>query len=147
MKVLWICNIMLPMVCEYLGREASNKEGWLTGLADTILKNQEENQIELAVAFPVGEPLEEQGFVVPVAGMEKGLTCYWFTEDTDHPEKYSCDLEIQIKKIVESWEPDVVHCFGTEFPHRLSGLWRSPILPVRHGPACGYRCRSCRPRR
>lgn len=120
MKVLWICNIMLPMVCEYLGREASNKEGWLTGLADTILKNQEENQIELAVAFPVKEPLEEQGFVVPVAGMEKGLTCYWFAEDTDHPEKYSCDLEIQIKKIVESWEPDVVHCFGTEFPHTLA---------------------------
>lgn len=122
MKVLWICNIMLPMVCEYLGREASNKEGWLTGLADTILKNQEENQIELAVAFPVKEPLEEQGFVVPVAGMEKGLTCYWFAEDTDHPEKYSCYLEIQIKKIVESWEPDVVHCFGTEFPHTLATI-------------------------
>ena len=47
MKVLWICNIMLPMVCEYLGRESSNKEGWLTGLADTIVKNQEENKIEL----------------------------------------------------------------------------------------------------
>ena len=122
MKVLWICNIMLPMVCEYLGRESSNKEGWLTGLADTILKNQEENRIELAVAFPVKEPLAEKRIEVPVVGKVKGLTGYWFTEDTDHPEKYSEDLESQIKEIVENWNPDVVHCFGTEFPHTLATL-------------------------
>ena len=67
---------------------------------------------------------------MPVAGMEKGLTCYWFAEDTDHPEKYSCDLEIQIKKIVESWEPDVVHCFGTEFPHTLATIKICPPSKV-----------------
>ena len=39
MRILWVCNIMLPMVAEHLGKEASNKEGWLTGLADMILKN------------------------------------------------------------------------------------------------------------
>lgn len=38
MRILWVCNIMLPMVAEHLGKEASNKEGWLTGLADMILK-------------------------------------------------------------------------------------------------------------
>ncbi len=130
MKVLWICNIMLPMVCEYLGRESSNKEGWLTGLADTILKNQEENKIELAVAFPVKEPLAEKRIEVPVVGKVKGLTGYWFTEDTDHPEKYSKDLESQIKEIVENWNPDVVHCFGTEFPHTLATLKICPPQKV-----------------
>ena len=38
MRVLWVCNIMLPVVAEYLQLEASTKEGWLTGLSTTILK-------------------------------------------------------------------------------------------------------------
>ena len=97
MRILWICNIMLPMVAEHLGLPASNKEGWLTGLADTILKNQEDNHIELAIAFPVGEVLAEKKIEVPVPGKEKGLTCYWFIEDTNHPEVYPSDLENQIK--------------------------------------------------
>ena len=30
MRVLWVCNIMLPVIAEALHREASNKEGWLS---------------------------------------------------------------------------------------------------------------------
>ena len=29
MRILWLCNIMLPAVAKQLGVEASNKEGWL----------------------------------------------------------------------------------------------------------------------
>lgn len=130
MRILWICNIMLPMVAEHLGLPASNKEGWLTGLADTILKNQEDNHIELAVAFPVGAALSEQKIEVPVSGKEKGLTCYWFTEDTNHPEIYPSDLEEQIKSITEDWKPDVIHCFGTEYPHTLAVTRSCPAEKV-----------------
>ena len=28
MRVLWVCNIMLPVIAEALHREASNKEGF-----------------------------------------------------------------------------------------------------------------------
>ena len=112
MKILWVCNIMLPMVAEYLGKEASNKEGWLTGLADTILRNRADNHIELAVAFPVSEALAQRKLVVPSKEAEVGLTCYGFVEDTNHPETYNVELERQLKSIMEDWEPDVVHCFG-----------------------------------
>ncbi|MBQ6696764.1 MAG: glycosyltransferase family 4 protein [Lachnospiraceae bacterium] len=120
MRILWICNIMLPMVAEHLGLVASNKEGWLTGLADTILQNKESNQIELAVAFPVQEPLEEQKFVVEGKDRRSSLHCYAFVEDTGRPECYSQALEEQLKAIMEDWQPDVVHCFGTEYPHTLA---------------------------
>ena len=36
MKVLWICNIMLPVIAEALHKEASNKEGWLSGLLEQV---------------------------------------------------------------------------------------------------------------
>lgn len=120
MRVLWVCNIMLPMVAEHLGLEASNKEGWLTGVADTILQNKEDNHIELAVAFPVTGALKEKKLVVPVKGKEATLTCYAFVEDTVHPEIYTQDLEGQLQEIVKDWKPDVVHCFGTEYPHTLA---------------------------
>ena len=52
MRVLWVCNIMLPVIARALQRECSNKEGWLAGLMDTLLA--ESPQVELGVAFPIG---------------------------------------------------------------------------------------------
>lgn len=120
MKILWVCNIMLPVVAEHLGKEASNKEGWLTGLSDMILRNHENNQIELGVAFPITEELAEKKWVLPVKGSENVLYAYGFLEDTVHPESYDEGLETSIKEIVEDFRPDVVHCFGTEFAHTLA---------------------------
>lgn len=120
MKILWVCNIMLPMVAEYLNKEASNKEGWLTGLADTILQNAQDNEIQLAVAFPVQQELTENHFQVPVKGGKGILECYPFVEDVNHPENYSSRLEVQFQQIAQACRPDVVHCFGTEFPHTLA---------------------------
>ena len=53
MRVLWLCNIMLPVIAEHLHMQSSNKEGWLTGLSNKILAESEE--IRLGVCFPVGE--------------------------------------------------------------------------------------------
>ena len=52
MRVLWVCNIMLPVIAEALHREASNKEGWLSGLLSQIV-DREDTGMTLAVAFPV----------------------------------------------------------------------------------------------
>lgn len=120
MKILWICNIMLPVVAKYLGLEASNKEGWLTGLSDKILLNQADNHIELAVAFPAAPEGEVKHWVVPLADSERKLRCYGFAEDVTHPECYPHKLEAQLEEIVKDYQPDVVHCFGTEFPHTLA---------------------------
>lgn len=54
MRVLWLCNIILPAAAKQMGVEASSKEGWLSGLADVVLANQKKNGIELSVAFPMG---------------------------------------------------------------------------------------------
>lgn len=120
MRVLWVCNIMLPMVAEHLGKEVNNKEGWLTGLADMILQNREKNQIELAVAFPVAAETQERKWQVPIKGSDDILQCYGFAEDTNHPENYEPGLETELQTIAEDFRPDVVHCFGTEYPHTLA---------------------------
>ena len=58
MKVLWVCNIMLPVIAEALHKEASNKEGWLSGLLEQVAA-ENSSDLELAVAFPVPADTEE----------------------------------------------------------------------------------------
>lgn len=123
MKVLWLCNFMLPIAAEQLHREATNKEGWLSGLAGEVLRRQGENDITLAVAFPVPEELlpgKEELFNRVLCTSEGKLHCYGFYEDTCRPERYDPALEERMRKITEDFRPDVVHCFGTEYPHTLA---------------------------
>ena len=53
MRILWLCNMMLPMIAQQFDMEASNKEGWISGLAEVLLTHHAENSIELSVAFPL----------------------------------------------------------------------------------------------
>lgn len=114
MRVLWLCNIMLPAIARELGMAASNKEGWLTGLAGQLIQKRQENHIELGICFPVGKG------GVPVRGTAGGVRFFGFAEDTGKPECYDKGLESRLLTILEDYRPDVVHIFGTEFPHTLA---------------------------
>lgn len=114
MKVLWICNIMLPAIAESLGRECSHKEGWLTGLFDALRK--EAPELELGVAFPVS--LTES----LLKGSIDGAVYYGFRENTDKPEVFSAEALLDIQEILQDFEPELLHCFGTEYPHTLAAV-------------------------
>lgn len=123
MRVLWLCNVMLPMIAEQLKLEATNKEGWISGLASVVLQRQGENKIELAVAFPAPAELFSAGqtvcrHIVTLQGVD--LICYGFRENTGRPDVYDEALEGMMREITDAFLPDIVHCFGTEYPHTLA---------------------------
>ena len=118
MRILWLCNIMLPAIAEKLHLESSVKEGWLTGLLSQIIAEGEQSGIQLGIAFPANENLAEYHDVfvwnkVPVS-------CYGFYENTNAPESYQPHLESRFDDILREFKPDVVHVFGTEYPHTLA---------------------------
>ncbi len=118
MRILWLCNIMLPAIAEHLNRPFSNREGWLTGIYNRFAE-EKESQVELAVCFPFeAEPVFSIGKV----------KCYGFREDLNRPERYDENLERQLKRILDDFRPDIVHIFGTEFPHAraLTRAWDRP---------------------
>lgn len=125
MKVLWLCNIMLPQICKELGVEGSKKEGWISGLLNSIL--QSDKEVEIAVAFPVSlQFLTEgrswiKGSFMPEEG-KKELTYYGFLEDTLQPWKYDEKLEDIMKEIILDAGADLLHSFGTEYPHTLAAV-------------------------
>ena len=116
MKVLWVCNIMLPSIAQHIGRKASNREGWLTGLAERFQKDMGINQITLGVCFPINHSTDN------IKGTVGGITYYGFYENVAKETEYEKTLDASMEKILADFQPDMVHIFGTEFPHTLAAV-------------------------
>ena len=113
MKVLWICNRCPAIFAEAAGIKASNMEGWVTGALEILMRHSKEDGIHLAVAFPVQQD-------EAVHGKVKGVEYFGFVEDIAHPENYDPALASALGMICEEFHPDVIHVFGTEYPHTLA---------------------------
>ena len=111
MRILWLCNIILPPVALKMGLKPSDKEGWILGAAGAL---SESGEHRLGIAFPV--PRARDGFRLS----EKGTEYYGFYEDTAHPEVYDPLLVDRLKAVTDDFKPDIVHIFGTEYPHTLA---------------------------
>ena len=118
MRVLWVCNIMPPIIGQYLGKECSVKEGWITGILMRLAKEKEE--VELGICYPV-EDAKEEGKNEIIIENKKKVICYGFMEDMVHPEIYGGDkLEKRMGEIVADFQPEILHIFGTEFGHAMA---------------------------
>lgn len=143
MRILWVCNIMPPIVGQFLKREYSVKEGWISGMLGAILERKE---IKLGICYPVSseakkvpgrkmtvsenacQPFSSQKKItsvnieIPGGNNEsKIITCYEFNEDVVNSHLYGGnELEEQLRNIMEDYAPDLLHIFGTEFGHSLA---------------------------
>ena len=64
MKVLWLCNIMLPFIAKSLGHKMVVKEGWLSGLSSKLIQKKEDNNITLAICFPASDDFNLQRVII-----------------------------------------------------------------------------------
>lgn len=116
-RVLWLCNIMLPAYAKPHGIECSVREGWLSGCLFRISERKDgDTKITLGVCFPA------TGEIASSKEEIDGITYYGFLEDLDHPEVYDESVEGRFKEILDDFKPDILHVFGTEFPHSLAML-------------------------
>jgi glycosyltransferase involved in cell wall biosynthesis len=106
---------MLPAYAIAHDLPYSVREGWLTGCLNRIKENKKDDEnITLAVCFPIDGELASSKEEID------GITYYGFREDIAHPEKYDGTVENRFHVILDDFEPDIVHIFGTEFPHTLA---------------------------
>ncbi len=130
MKVLWLVNLILPAFAASQGLPYSEREGWLTGLYGAVKACSAGGQeaadintpeITLAVAYPTSS--ESMSGAQEFSRTEwDGTVWYGFCEDLAHPEIYEEGMEEAFRKILADFQPDIVHVFGTEFPHALACL-------------------------
>ena len=110
MKVLWLCNIMLPFIAKSLGQKIVVKEGWLSGLVKQITED-ENNQIELAICFPCADMMHfaKEDDSLYFKNKVNGIPYYIFRENTVTPEIYVPAMEDGLKAILADFQPDIVH--------------------------------------
>ena len=111
MKVLWLCNIMLPQIATSMSRKVGYGGGWLVGLSNDLII---EDDIELTICFPLGNEKKM------LQGNIEGLQYYGFPQEVPDPTKYNKKIEQYFKMIITEVNPDIVHIFGTEYPHTLA---------------------------
>ncbi|MCR5598001.1 MAG: glycosyltransferase family 4 protein [Lachnospiraceae bacterium] len=127
MKILWLCNMVPAFIAATMKQKKHYKEGWILGAYEEIKKQESP---EVAFAFPVSQ--EDLVKTDILRGEAEGARYYGFYEDTEHPEKYDKALEASLGLICEEYHPDVIHCYGTEFPHTRAMLrvteWRDRVM-------------------
>lgn len=111
MNILWITNIMLPPVCEALGKKPLPMGGWMLSSLTKVRELESDNRFAVATVWPGREfkTVEAQGIVyylLPLNG--KSAIAY-----NPHLEEFWI-------KIKDSFNPDVVHIHGSEYPHGLA---------------------------
>lgn len=113
---------MLPFIAKSLGYKIVVKEGWLSGLVDKLVENHEQNNITIAICFPTSERLDrvKDDNLPFVKNKANGIDYYIFREDTVHPENYDESLEETLRAVIKDFIPDIIHIFGTEYPHTLA---------------------------
>ena len=112
MKILWLCNLMLPEIALALGEKPSYTGGWMTGLLDDL---QVDSNYQFAICFPM-----THGKAVG-SGRTGKLQYYGFDFQTSLTEKITV-LEKRFLEILNDFQPDIVHIFGTEYAHTFAML-------------------------
>lgn len=111
MKILWLCNIILPDMANLMSIQGSSGGGWLVGLLENLRKV---DGVELVICSPIIKSKEIIKFDID------NIRYYGFPKNIIDPTKYDKNVEYAFKEILSLEEPDIVHIFGTEFPHTLS---------------------------
>lgn len=97
MKVLWLCNLMLPIFAKEFNHTAPPYGGWIAGLLEDLKKC---NDIDITVCFSAG--IEKRGTV------DRIHYCGY---------KQSTNNIAYFEELLSQLNPDIIHILGTENEH------------------------------
>ncbi len=97
MKILWYVNVIMPNVAEKTGLKASIGGGWLEGLANSLVKDTDNNLTIVNITSAVKSIVN-----VFVDGIE-----YIVLPDKDYIKTF--------KNVLIKIAPDIIHVHGTEY--------------------------------
>ena len=100
MKVLWLCNLIIPMVSDALGIEGPSVGGWMQGAAEKLINNK---NCQLIFVFPQNKKKET------IIGRTNLFDYVGFYQNSLNFEKYDSKLEQVFRKIDNDFKPDLIH--------------------------------------
>ena len=111
MKILWLTNVPLPVISNSIGNRISPFGGWLVTVANQLLEDKK----DLCIVFPNYSNESVQGQI-------DNLSYFGYKEKSHSQYKFDTKLEKVFIGYIESFAPDIIHIWGTEYPRALSML-------------------------
>lgn len=110
LKVLWLSNYPVSQLCKEIGLKAIVNEGWKCVLFNQLSAVED---IDFVFVFPY------EGMTLLKSGNACGVR-YHIIHSSETPDTYNALQEADLVKILHEEDPDVIHIWGTEFPHALA---------------------------
>lgn len=111
MKILWLCNVIVPQIASQIGISVGATGGWLV---ETLESLSDIEEIEIGYCAPLKS---EQRLV---RASYKNVSFWGFNKANWETHVYDKSVESTFTEILSEFQPDIVHIFGTEFAHALS---------------------------
>ena len=109
-KILWLNNLVMPDMAESFGIKAGISGGWTVGLFSAVKAS---GKVDLVIVFPM---YGKTGYIK----REKDGVVYYGVGVSLKYDTYDAHTESIFQQIIKAEQPDLVHVFGTEFPHSLA---------------------------
>lgn len=107
MKILWVCNIVLPLFCHEYGIKANNLGGWMSGMLKEL---ESYKDLDVALCFPIRDESRRKNGIV-------GEHRYYSLDASNDSGNYDGRGSGIFEEIVEDYRPEIIHLWGTEFNH------------------------------
>ena len=123
-KVLWLCNIILPEVMRCLGKKPVAIGGWLSGMLEGIMNDH--SDVDICLCMPCSWINELK------TGHTTKFTYYLFPFKQRDTIIYDDKIQVLFQSIIGVEKPCVVHIWGTEFPYTLAMVNACENLGILH---------------
>lgn len=112
MKILWVCNILLPDIANQLSLPVTPVGGWITGMLHGLQKKISES-LTLGICCP------RTGIKAVERNECNSVSYFCF------PSEYAVITSEMwfhewFEKIIDEFRPEILHIFGTEYAHSLA---------------------------
>lgn len=111
MKVVWIVNTAIPQAPLSAGERRSTTVTWLENMFCNIKED---------AALVVGYP--DSKSCLFKKEVRSGVTYYGVPRKHWRGDKYEKEMKVFFRQIFQQERPDVIHIWGTEFPHTFSAV-------------------------
>jgi glycosyltransferase involved in cell wall biosynthesis len=115
MNVLWITNIQFPATCQKLGIPTHAGGGWMYSLAMELVKQE-------GIILSIGTIYDGEYF----QNYEINNIVYYLIPKSKPNTQYDKTLEAHWLRVIEQFNPDIIHIHGTEYAHGLACIRACP---------------------
>lgn len=108
MRLLWLCNVILPQVAKAINKPVPNMGGWLFAMSESLSRMPD---VDFHVYFAVRKKEKYNA-------KTGGISYHSFTQAGNTVRSNPQNIA-EFEQILREVAPDVIHVFGTEYAHSL----------------------------